>query len=135
MFYETDSASCDFPPGNLSEVFCGFSPSSMEMLQLCRKILSLYIYVAFTVAKLSELIVLLYAILKVVYVHDFGYHDDAGIRGHHKISVVLIQHLVHHSVRYYNYVTQMYEFNFGQHRQADSISPRLYRTIDRKLKT
>jgi len=40
--YETDITSCDFPAGTLSEVFCGFSPSSMEMLQLCRKILSYY---------------------------------------------------------------------------------------------
>ena len=74
-------------------------------------------------------------ILKVIYIHDFVYHDDTGIRRHHKSSVVLIQHLVPHSVQYYNYATQMYEFNFGHHGQADSISPRLYRTIDRKLKT
>ena len=55
VFYETDTASCDFPPGTLSDVFCDFAPSSMEMLQLCRKILSyyIYIYIAFTVAKLG----------------------------------------------------------------------------------
>jgi hypothetical protein len=81
----------------------------------------LFIYLfACTVATLGELTVLLSTVLKVVHVHDFGYHDDTGIRRHHWSSVVLIQHSVHHSVPYYsyNYVPEMYGYNFGHHRQT-----------------
>jgi hypothetical protein len=94
-------------------------------------------YIAFTVEQLSELIVLLYAILNVVYVHDFGYHDALASDGTTRalLPLIIILCTTVCSTTWYNYVTQMYEFYFGRHRQADSISPRLYRTIYWKLQT